>query len=272
MSKSVFISYAQTPPENKGLVAELVTALRASGLTVTTDQDVVLPQGPPEGWQKWMMDRIEEADWVIVVCNEAYYRRFRGKEEAGRGLGARWEGAIIGQAIYGEGTVNRKFIPVLVGNESVEWIPEPLRGSTYYRSSSDVPKLTAALAEKPSSGSAPAPLPTNTTAQLHQSAPAAPKSSRKPITAASAASRRKPSTDWNKIVPYAVLSFVAFACGIALLGLMLWKADTLVRLGLTGRAYYIALLPLSLSVAAFLFGALRSYAVYSGKQIGRAHV
>lgn len=46
-----------------------------------------------------MLDGIENADWVIVVCNEAYYRRFRGKEEPGRGLGARWEGAIIGQAI-----------------------------------------------------------------------------------------------------------------------------------------------------------------------------
>jgi len=37
-------------------------------------------------------------------------------------LGARWEGAVIGQAIYDEGTNNRKFIPVLLGKESQESI------------------------------------------------------------------------------------------------------------------------------------------------------
>jgi len=56
------------------------------------------------------------------------------------------------------------------------------------------------------------------------------------------------------------------------LSLMLWKAEMLVRLGLTGRVYYIALLPLGLSAAAFLFGALRSYAIYTGNHRRRAGI
>jgi hypothetical protein len=54
------------------------------------------------------------------------------------------------------------------------------------------------------------------------------------------------------------------------LSLMLWKAETLVRLGLSGRVYYLVLLPLGLSAAAFLFGSLRSYAVFTGKHMGGA--
>jgi hypothetical protein len=86
--------------------------------------------------------------------------------------------------------------------------------------------------------------------------------------AEAAASRRQPQASWSKIAPYAALSFGSFLCGFLVLGLMLWRADTLVRLGLTGGAYYIAMLPLSLAMAAFLFGVMRSYAVYSGKHFG----
>lgn len=270
MAKRVFISYAQSPPKNKGLVAELVTALRRAGLAVTFDQDVASPQGPPEGWPKWMRNRIEEADWVIAVCNEAYYRRYRGREEPGLGLGACWEGAIIEQALYEEGTFNRKFIPVLFGDVSVKYIPDPLRAFTHYRLPSDVPKLTAALAETPASVSPPVSPPTKATERSNHAPSAELKSFRKSGAPTVAASRRKPATPSSKIVPYAGLSIGAFACGLLVLSLMLWKADTLLRLGLTGRVYYVVLLPLSLSVAAFLFGALRSYAVYSGKALGGA--
>ena len=50
MAKRVFISYAQSPAENKVFVGQVVIALRVSVLTVISDQDVVSPQGPPEGW------------------------------------------------------------------------------------------------------------------------------------------------------------------------------------------------------------------------------
>jgi len=53
--------------------------------------------------------------------------------------------------------------------------------------------------------------------------------------------------------------------GFGLLCLMLFDAQRLVDLGLVGNIYYIVLLPLGLSAAAFLFGILRSHARYNGK-------
>lgn len=143
MTSRVFISYAHG--QNDARVAALIEALQAAGLQVASDRDVRTPQGPPEGWPSWMLDRIDEADWVLVVCDEPYYRRFRGTEASGLGLGARWEGTIIGTALYTEGTRNRKFVPLLFDDESSSTIPEPLRGSTRYRLSAELPKLVRAL-------------------------------------------------------------------------------------------------------------------------------
>lgn len=50
---------------------------------------------------------------------------------------------------------------------------------------------------------------------------------------------------------------------------MIWNADLLGRLGLTSNLYYFILLPMGLAAAGFLFGILRSYALYSGKKRGR---
>jgi hypothetical protein len=100
MAKRILISYAREPEAYAQRVAELAESLRAAGLSVVLDHDVTTPQGPPEGWHNWMLDQIELADWVLVVCNEAYYRRFRGREMPGRGLGVRWEASTIAQALY----------------------------------------------------------------------------------------------------------------------------------------------------------------------------
>jgi hypothetical protein len=80
---------------------------------------------------------------------------------------------------------------------------------------------------------------------------------------------QQPNTSgWNKIAPYAIISLISFLLGTLLLFFMVWKAEKLVALGLTGRLYYIVLLPLGLSVAGFLFGVVQSYATFKGKQFG----
>lgn len=79
---------------------------------------------------------------------------------------------------------------------------------------------------------------------------------------------RATSSSWSKIAPLALISLVSFLLGALLLFFMVWKAEKLVALGLTGRLYYIVLLPLGLSVAGFLFGVLQSYATYHGRQFG----
>ena len=32
------------------------------------------------GWQRWMVNQVERADYVLVVCSEKYQRRFRGED------------------------------------------------------------------------------------------------------------------------------------------------------------------------------------------------
>ena len=72
----------------------------------------------------------------------------------------------------------------------------------------------------------------------------------------------------GEIIPHALIALASFLCGIGVLGLMLWKAEALTRLGLIGNLYYIVLFPLGLCAAVFLFGVVRSFARYKGAQYG----
>jgi hypothetical protein len=72
----------------------------------------------------------------------------------------------------------------------------------------------------------------------------------------------------GEIIPYALIALASFLCGIGVLGLMLWKAEALTKLGLIGNLYYVVLLPLGLCAAVFLFGVVRSFARYKGTQYG----
>jgi tetratricopeptide (TPR) repeat protein len=86
----------------------------------------------PGGWPRWMLNQLDEADSVLVVCTETYYRRFRGHEEPGKGKGADWEGALITQEIYDDRSETLKFVPILFTPKDELFIPEPIRGLTYY--------------------------------------------------------------------------------------------------------------------------------------------
>lgn len=69
----VFISYSHDSPEHKDRVLHLSDRLRADGIDCNIDQ---YETSPPEGWPRWMVNQIEEADFVLVVCTETYERRF----------------------------------------------------------------------------------------------------------------------------------------------------------------------------------------------------
>jgi hypothetical protein len=79
-----------------------------------------------------MENQIAWADWVLVICTETYCRRFNGQEEEGKGLGARWEGAIITQRLYEQAGNNAKFIPVAFSSEDAQHVPELLKPTTRY--------------------------------------------------------------------------------------------------------------------------------------------
>jgi hypothetical protein len=60
-----------------------------------------------------MDKQFKDAGFILVVCTETYCRRFEGHEEQGKGLGVKWEGAIITGELYRDETINKRFIPVV---------------------------------------------------------------------------------------------------------------------------------------------------------------
>ena len=70
------------------------------------------------------------------------------------------------------------------------------------------------------------------------------------------------------LVSFALLTIAGFLGALVLIGWALLYPDKLAASGLAGYLYYIALLPLALATASFLFLALQSYADYTGKQFG----
>ena len=127
----VFISYSQDSPEHAQRVLDLADALRHGGLEVILDQYV--HPAPDEGWPLWMETRLDEANFVLMVCTETYRRRVMGQEQPGKGLGVRWEGSLIYNRIYNDKPSGSRFIPVLFEGGEPAQIPNPVQGHTYYR-------------------------------------------------------------------------------------------------------------------------------------------
>lgn len=131
-SVTVFISYAQesSPSEHNQEVLDFADRLRGNGINAIVDQ---YEPAPSEGWPLWMEKQIRDADYVLMVCTQAYYRRVIAQEQPGKGLGVRWEGNLIYSQLYQNGMVNEKFIPIIFDGMNTSFIPAPMQNSTYYR-------------------------------------------------------------------------------------------------------------------------------------------
>ena len=122
----VFISYSHDSPEHAGRVLALSDRLRRDGIDSDIDQ---YEMSPADGWPRWMVNKVEWADFVLVVCTETYQQRFRG---AGQGKGVKWEGAILTQKLYDDEAHNSMLIPVGFGLHNTDHIPVILKGQPYY--------------------------------------------------------------------------------------------------------------------------------------------
>lgn len=129
-SPRVFISYSHDSDTHRERVLALSERLRADGIETFLDQYV--NGTPAEGWPRWMLNRLDEVDRVLLICTPTYYRRFRGQETPGQGKGVDWEGAIVTQEIYDARSATTRFIPVLFDPAEVSSIPDPVRGQTWY--------------------------------------------------------------------------------------------------------------------------------------------
>lgn len=142
----IFLSYSHDDEKHRKRILGLAERLRRDGFETMIDQYV---EGTPlQGWPRWMLNQIDWADYVLLVCTKTYYRRFRGHEVPDVGKGVDWEGAIITNELYDNKSTSRRFVPVLFDQGDLVYIPEPLRAFSFHVLSSDEEylKLTNYLA------------------------------------------------------------------------------------------------------------------------------
>ncbi len=125
----VFISYSHDSATHIDHVLELSDRLRGDGVDCWIDQ---YEESPREGWPKWMLNQIQQADIVIAICTENYKARFEGTAKPGIGKGVKWEGAIVTQQMYERETDGEKTIPVVFADDDVAHIPLVLCSFTHY--------------------------------------------------------------------------------------------------------------------------------------------
>lgn len=125
----VFISYAHESSALSDFVLKLANDLRKNNIDAEIDQ---YEESPPEGWPKWMMRQIQEAEYVLVFCSKLFYDRANDFSGGSQGLGAKWETSLILQQLYEANTNNSKYIPVIINKDSSVFIPLPLKPYTYY--------------------------------------------------------------------------------------------------------------------------------------------
>lgn len=116
---TVFISYSWDNEEHKKWVLDLATKLREGGIEVVLDQwHLELGARVPE----FMERAVRDSDCVLVICTEAYRRRFDNRTG-----GAGYEGHIITGEIIREVGSN-KFIPILRRGNWESAVPTALAG------------------------------------------------------------------------------------------------------------------------------------------------
>ena len=133
----VFISYSWDSIEHKNKVLSLAQALRDDGIDCMIDQFVL----SPDNWQRWMIDRIDESQFILIVCTERYYRRYRAQEEVNKGLGVTWESTLILDDIYTNQGKNSKFYPIFFDSPNQDITPDGISTSSYDLSKYDLLNL-----------------------------------------------------------------------------------------------------------------------------------
>lgn len=136
----IFISYSHETEQFDKKILKFSNKLRTDYFIDSIIDQYV--DSPPEGWPLWMERQIEYSDYVLIVCTKSYFEKIEDIVPK-RGKGAIWEIGIVRQAIYDSYGMNHKFIPVIFEEESLNYIPKLLKGTTYYNISKikDLKKL-----------------------------------------------------------------------------------------------------------------------------------
>ncbi|HEV2201434.1 MAG TPA: toll/interleukin-1 receptor domain-containing protein [Bryobacteraceae bacterium] len=128
-TRRVFISYSHDSDAHGERILQFANRLRREGVDAVIDQYEDVPR---EGWTIWTEKQIRDSDYVILCCTKTYLRRVMKEEARGAGLGVCWEANIIYQYLYEDGSQNQRFLPVVLADKDVRYIPTPLRGFARY--------------------------------------------------------------------------------------------------------------------------------------------
>jgi hypothetical protein len=142
----VFISYSSDSARHGDAVHALAEQLRQKGIDAVIDR---YQPHPAQGWPRWMLDQIQQSDFVLCICTAVYKERFENQEPSEEGRGARFEGSVITQAVYEKAGRNEKFIPVLLSAGSKSDVPKLLAPFTYYTLPEEFDKLYCHLTSQP---------------------------------------------------------------------------------------------------------------------------
>ena len=155
----VFLSYRHENSRHRDRVRQLALRLRdegsKGGLKIVLDQlaneEEFHRGGPPEGWGRWSIREADEADRLLIVASEGWFRCFRGQEKAGVGLGSAAEAGVIQQRLYDSAGKNYDIRVVFFESSDVEDIPRELRGYHRFHATEDFADLVAWLSSSSSS-------------------------------------------------------------------------------------------------------------------------
>lgn len=146
-SPKVFISYSHGNRDFMTSVLELSNKFRTVGIDCEIDQYELMPS---EGWSNWCLNKIREANFVLVIATERYFNSFEGRVDPNNGKGATFEGFVITEEIYQNHSKNDKFIPVIFNENDKRYIPTLLKEASHYNLKENFDSLYRHISGQPS--------------------------------------------------------------------------------------------------------------------------
>ncbi|MCA9682927.1 MAG: TIR domain-containing protein, partial [Myxococcales bacterium] len=126
----VLLSYSHDSPEHARRVLELAQRMRQEGIDAIIDQ---FDDAPAEGWPRWMLRQIREADYIVVIASDGYRAKCEGELPRGQGRGVKWESHLTLQELYDDDGYNYRYVPVIFDDATEREVPRPLAASTIYK-------------------------------------------------------------------------------------------------------------------------------------------
>ena len=122
----VFISYCFEESINERVV-RLSDKLNKDGIECEVEQ-----YQPSFGgsWQKWMDEKIAEANYILFVCTEKSFNKIQDKKS--HGFADPFEATIAYNEIVENQTYFNKTIPIVFKESDIRFIPNPLKSSNFY--------------------------------------------------------------------------------------------------------------------------------------------